>query len=133
MSSFIFEIYNKETAQPSIVDVTSSGGAYSISINEVYSGTMVEDSVAPTGFSTTDKKLLPYLESIANALNNQKKRISISELFAAIVGILQLITFLFGTVIKFRLKQLIGKAKVGMLLPAMLEFIGLSEGSFIGF
>jgi len=135
MASFIFEIYNTETALPSIVDVTRSGGAYSISIDEVYSGTMVKDSVAPFGYSTTDKNLYPHLEPIAHALNSHKSRISISELFNAMVGIVQLITFLFFTVIAFRLRHVLGKIKVFLFLnflPSLLEFIGLGQGSVIG-
>ncbi|KQM72904.1 hypothetical protein ASE74_21635 [Pedobacter sp. Leaf216] len=133
MSSFTFEIHNKKNDQISIIDVTSSGGAYSINIDDVFSGTMIEDSEAPTGYFTTDKNLFPFIEHIAEGLNTHKNRISLNELLAAMVGILQLISFLFGTVVTFKLKKLFSKAKLGMLLPAILEFIGLTEGSVSGF
>jgi hypothetical protein len=130
MSSFIFEIYNKETSTSSIVDVTLSGGGYAINIDEVYSGIMIQDNTAPLGYYTTDKNLFPYLEQIAHALANRRSKVSISELIAAMIGIVLLITFLFGTVFTFRIKQMIRKVKIFILLnflPAIAEFLGLGQ------
>lgn len=124
MSSFIIETQHKETVSTAVVDVTLSGGAYSINIDNIYYGTMVKDDTSPLGYSTTDKVLLPHLEHIAYQLKNRKKHISISELFTALVGIVQLMFFLLGTIITFRLKEKLQKAKVFILvnlLPFLLE------------
>lgn len=124
MNSFSIEISNKETALTSIVDVTLSGGAYSINIDNLFCGTMVRDNTSAFGFSTTDKMLLPYLEPIAKQLKSKRKQISISEIFAAVFGILQLITFLSGTIISFKLKSMMQKTRVFLLLnllPVLLE------------
>jgi hypothetical protein len=96
---------------------------------------MIQDNTAPLGYYTTDKNLFPHLEPIAHALANRRNKVSISELIAAIVGIMLLITFLFSTVFTFRIKQIIQKVKIFMLLnflPAIVEFLGLGQGTALG-
>ncbi len=130
MNSLIFKIHDKKTASTSIVDVTISGGAYSVNIDNVFCGTMVRDNNSVLGYSTVDEALFPYLEPIAYQLKNKRKRISISELVTAVVGIVQLITFLFGTIITFRFKQAMHKAKMFLwlnLLSTLLEYIDIAH------
>lgn len=128
MNSFIVEIYDKNTASSLVAEITISGGAYSVNINGTYIGTMIKDNTLPHGHYTTDKKLEPYLESIAYGLNNRKKKIPVRELITAIVGILQLISFLFGTVVSFKLKETMQRTRIFLLfnfLPLLLECVAL--------